>query len=433
VGTGVPADQVRDLPDVSLFASHGANFSFYALSAEDGDCQPATGANIVQISGVGGTSASSPSFAGMMALVNQKYGPQGQANYVLYPLAKQYPAVFHDVTIGTNTVPCALNASAGAAVDCITATSGLSYTVTDPTFGPATEGEVGTGTTAEYNAITGYDLASGLGSIDANQLVTDWANVKFDSATTTLSVFPSSFTHGTAPAISGTVTGTGTPAGDVALITNSTETAQQARTFFTLSGGSYSNNTVNSLPGGTYNVWTQYGGDGTNGMSTSTPVQVTVMPENSVVELNVIDENAGNLISLGPQFVYGTTPLILDAKPLPASRATCSSNCPAIQPPTGTVVFADGGTPIDTAVLNSEGDAEYWPQFTFNAGLHSITASYSGDNSYNASRTSAITFTIFKATPSMNVTGSAGYAAVPAGETSTLSISSGSDSPPLAA
>jgi trimeric autotransporter adhesin len=424
VGTGVPADQVRDLPDVSLFASNGANFSFYALCAVDGDCQPATGSNVVQISGVGGTSASSPSFAGMMALVNQKYGPQGQANYVLYPLAKQFPAVFHDVTTGTNTVPCALilNGLLTAAVDCIPATSAQSYTVIDPIFGSATEGELGTGTTAEYNAVTGYDLASGLGSIDANQMVTDWASVKFDSTATTLSVTPSSFMHGTAPTISGTVVGTGTPAGDVALLTNSTQTVEQSQTFFTLSSGAYSNNTVNFLPGGTYDVWTQYGGDGTNGVSTSIPVQVTVTPENSMLELNVIDGTSRNPISSSPQFTYGFTPLILDAKPLPASAATCSTNCTGFQSPSGTVVFFDGGTPINTAVLNSEGDAEYSPQFTFNGGSHSITASYSGDNSYNASSASAIAFTIVKASPMMNVTGSAGRADIFAGETNTLSI-----------
>ena len=422
VGTGVPADQVRDLPDLSLFASNGANYSFYPLCAADGDCQPATGASVVQISAVGGTSASSPSFAGMMALVNQKYGPQGQANYVLYPLAKQYPAVFHDVITGTNAVPCAMNAVGIAPVDCISVAPALSSMVTDPTFGSATEGELGTGNMAEYNAVPGYDLASGLGSIDANQMVTDWANVKFDSTTTTLSVSPSSFMHGTAPTISGTVSGAAIPIGDVALISNSTEATQQARTFFKLSGGSYSSNTVNFLPGGTYNVWTQYGGDGSNGMSTSAPVQVTVTPENSALELNVIEANARSPISPGPQFFYGTTPLILDAKPQPAFQPTCSSNCPAIQPPTGTVVFADGGTPINTAVLNSEGDAEYSPQFTFNAGAHSITASYSGDNSYNPSSASAIAFTIVKATPGLNVIGSAGEPGAPAGETSTLSI-----------
>jgi trimeric autotransporter adhesin len=422
VGTGVPADQVRDLPDVSLFGSNGANNSSYALCWEDGDCQPATGSNVIQISQIGGTSASSPSFAGMMALVNQKYGPQGQANYVLYPMAMQFPAAFHDVTLGTNTVPCALNAPGKAPINCITAPGGLGYMITDPSFGLATEGEIGTGSAAEYNAGPGYDLATGLGTIDANQMVTNWANVKFDATTITLSVTPSNFPHGTAPTLSGTVIGTGTPAGDVTLLTNSTEAAEQSETFFTLSNGSYSNNTVTFLPGGTYNVWTQYGGDGTNGMSTSTPVQITVTPENSAVELSIFNGNSGAPIGSGASFPYGTTPLILDALPLPASGANCSSNCPNFQPATGAVVFSDGGTAINTTVLNVEGDAEYTPQGTFNAGAHSITASYSGDSSYTASSASAITFTVTKAAPSVAVTGPTGSTGYAAGQTSTLSI-----------
>jgi trimeric autotransporter adhesin len=411
VGTGVPADQVRDLPDVSLFASSGDNNTSYALCWEDGDCQPAAGSNVIQISQVGGTSAASPSFAGMMALVNQKYGPQGQANYVLYPMAQQFPQAFHDVTLGTITVPCAIGAP-----DCITAPAGLGYSITDPALGPATEGEIGKGALAEYNAGIGYDLATGLGTIDANQMVTNWGNIKFATTTTTLSVTPTSFPHGTAPNLSGTVTGTGTPAGDVTLLTNSTEPVQQSQTFFTLSGGSYSNNSVNFLPGGSYNVWTQYGGDGTNGMSTSTPVQVTVTPENSAVQLGIFNAAVGHTIASGASFAYGSTPLILDAQPMPASAA------PSFQAPTGTVVFSDGGTSINTAVLNAEGDAEYTPQGSFNAGSHSITASYSGDSSYNASSASAITFTITKATPAVNVTGPTGSTGYTAGQTSTLSI-----------
>jgi hypothetical protein len=419
VGTGVPADQVRDLPDVSLFASSGDNNSSYAFCWEDGDCQPATGSNVVQISQIGGTSASSPSFAGMMALVNQKYGPQGQANYVLYPLAQQFPLSFHDVIHGNNTVPCALDAVGIAAVDCIPATLGPVYTITDQTFGPATEGEIGTGTTAEYNAGPGYDLATGLGTIDANQMVTNWGNIKFDATSTTLSVTPSSFPHGTATTISGTVMGTGTPAGAVTLLTSSTEPVQQSQTFFTLSGGSYSDNTVNFLPGGTYTVWTQYGGDGINGMSTSTPVQITVTPENSAVQLSVFNTSSGAAIGSGASFPYGMTRLILDAQPMPASAPT------NFQAPTGTVVFSDGGTPINTAVLNATGDAEYMPQGTFNAGSHSITASYSGNDSYNPSNASAIAFTITKATPSVAVTSPPshpGFPAYTAGQTNTLSI-----------
>jgi subtilase family serine protease len=82
-GSGVPTDGVRDLPDVSLFASNGVNYSAYPICATDGDCQSPSGSNPVQIFGVGGTSASAPSFAGIMALVNQKYGRQGQADVVL--------------------------------------------------------------------------------------------------------------------------------------------------------------------------------------------------------------------------------------------------------------------------------------------------------------------------------------------------------------
>ena len=104
-GTGVPADSVRDIPDVSLFAADGPDYSYYAMCYQDGDCQP-NSSGPVQIFGVGGTSASAPSFAGIMALVDQKYGRQGQADFVLYPLKAQFPAAFHDVTNGTNSVPC---------------------------------------------------------------------------------------------------------------------------------------------------------------------------------------------------------------------------------------------------------------------------------------------------------------------------------------
>ena len=92
-GTGVPSANSRYLPDVSLFAADGLNYSYYAFcGGADGDCQGSSNGNPVQISGAGGTSISSPAFAGIMALVNQKYGRQGQADFVLYPLATQYPA-----------------------------------------------------------------------------------------------------------------------------------------------------------------------------------------------------------------------------------------------------------------------------------------------------------------------------------------------------
>ena len=381
-------DAVRDIPDLSLFASSGSNASFYPECFQDGDCQPVSSGGTVQITGVGGTSASAPAFAGIMALVNQKYGRQGQADFVLYPLATQFPAAFNDVKNGTNTVPCAVGST-----DCITVTNPI--TVTDPNLGEATEGEIGTGTTAEYNAAAGYDLASGLGTVDAATLVNDWNKVTFTKTTTTLTPSETSFAHGTAITVSGSVTGTGTgtPTGDVALVTASTEPGQQGQTFFTLSGGAYSGS-VNYLPGGTYNIWGQYGGDSTNSASSSTPVQITVGAEASKLNFNIYSPLGTYTSSSTPgtSVDYGTQ-LLLSGQPVSSTSGSATTM------PTGAVTFTDGSATINTAVLNAEGDAEY--NAPFSVGAHSVTAKYSGDASYNASTASAIGFTVVKDSPTI--------------------------------
>ncbi|MGD0731182.1 MAG: protease pro-enzyme activation domain-containing protein [Terracidiphilus sp.] len=414
-GKGVPADGVRDLPDVSLFAANGANASYYPICAEDGDCQPVASDGAVQFYGVGGTSASSPAFAGIMALVNQKYGRQGQAGFVLYPLAAQFPAAFHDVTAGTNSVPCSYSPHTP---DCIAVSDPA--TVTDPALGTATEGQIGTGTTPDYNATAGYDMASGLGSVDANVLVSDWNKVTLASTTTTLTPSKTNFTHGTAITVSGGVTSAGsTPAGEVALMTDSTQLMNQGQTNFALSGGTYSGS-VNYLPGGTYNIWGQYGGDQADGLSNSAKTQITVKPEASTTYFNIYDvanpAETGNVaVSSGSTNIPYGTQMILDAQAAPTSYynqclnteirpASCSTFY--YTEPTGTVTFADNGSPINTAIINTEGDAEY--NGLFGVGNHSVTVSYSGDQSYNASTgapTSPITFGIAKDVPTLLLAG----------------------------
>jgi len=402
VGTGVPADGVRDIPDVSLFAANGFNDSYYPICAIDGDCQPVSSSGTLQIYGVGGTSASTPSFAGIMALVNQKYGPQGQADFVLYPLAKQFPKAFNDVTVGTNTVPCAVGS-----LNCIAVSNPATVVVTDSNGNSVSvqEGEIGAGTTAEYNAGVGYDLATGLGTVDANQLVTNWGSVKFASTTTTLTPSSTSFTHGTPISVSGTVTvANGTASGDVALMTSSPEPLQQGQTFFTLSNGSYSGPNINYLPGGTYNIWGQYGGDGTNGMSSSTPVSITVNPESSGVAFYVRAYDGTPTTAPGTSVDYGTQ-MNLSAMVAPSSQLaaeqsciTGTAACPAYGTPTGTVTFLDGSTTLNTVVINAEGDAEYNAPFA--VGAHTVSASYSGDQSYNKSTSAAaIPFTVVQDTP----------------------------------
>jgi subtilase family serine protease len=125
-GTGVPADGRRDVPDVALTAA-----------GHDGYLIVQNGGLYV----VGGTSAASPSFAGLMALVVQNLANrQGNANPVLYALASRQraggAAVFHDTTVGDNSVP----------------------------------GQTG------FNATAGYDQATGLGSVDASILVNHWSD-----------------------------------------------------------------------------------------------------------------------------------------------------------------------------------------------------------------------------------------------------------------
>ncbi|MGB7985792.1 MAG: protease pro-enzyme activation domain-containing protein [Terracidiphilus sp.] len=386
-GSGVPTDGVRDIPDVSLFAANGDNYSFYPICYYDGDCQPVSSSDSVQFTGVGGTSASTPAFAGIMALVNQKYGRQGQAAHVLYPLATQFPNSFHDVTVGTNSVPCD-----STTTGCIP--------VSDPatiknwsTGATVTEGQIGSGSTASYNAGPGYDQASGLGTIDAANLVTNWNKVVLAATKTTLTPSQTIFAHGTSIDISGAVTSSsGTPTGDVALMTDNLDTNQQGLTFFTLNKGTYSAS-ISTLPGGSYSIWGQYGGDATNALSKSDPVQITVVPEASTTNLtaeNLGTDNGPQYVSSGSSISYGSN-FVLYALPTPGFSPTGHTT------PTGTVTFTDNGQTIATVALNSTGVAEL--DAAWSLGSHSVIANYSGDQSYNPSSAAAFLFTIVKQTP----------------------------------
>ncbi len=143
IGAGVPAVDPntanahhRYLPDVSLSA---AGHDPYVIVLNG------------SLYGVGGTSAGAPSFAGIMALVNQHAGGrQGNAASTLYALASQAPSAFHDVVSGTNAVPCQIGAPA-----CVPISGSI-------------------GTMSGWSAAPAYDLATGLGSVNAYNLVTSW-------------------------------------------------------------------------------------------------------------------------------------------------------------------------------------------------------------------------------------------------------------------
>ncbi len=178
---GVPNDGVRDLPDISLFAANGQWNHFYlecmSNTAEGGvPCDFTNPTNFLG-SAFGGTSFAAPDFAGIAALVAELYGKVGNMAPVLYQIANiqyknallvnqcqttSFPAnplcVFHDIAVGDNSVAC----KAGTP-NCFTnglSTKGIGISSTSTT----------TQSTA-FNAGVGYDLATGLGSVDIPQLL----------------------------------------------------------------------------------------------------------------------------------------------------------------------------------------------------------------------------------------------------------------------
>lgn len=172
---GIPDDGVRDLPDVSLFASNGLWNHFYVFCFSDlrNGGTPCVGPPD-QWNGAGGTSFSSPIMAGIQALVNQKMGSaQGNPNPVYYKLAASSVAssVFHSITSGDIVVNCS------GEINCFGngfAGRGRSEPVT------AFDGNGGLSTASRtyrpaFAAANRWNFATGLGSVDAFNLIMNWA------------------------------------------------------------------------------------------------------------------------------------------------------------------------------------------------------------------------------------------------------------------
>ena len=387
-GPGVPSDGVRDLPDISLFAANGYNLSAYPICANPGDCVPDANQQ-TPVTLVGGTSASAPAMAAIMALIDQKYGRQGQADYTFYALAQQKPSAFHDITLGGNNVPCVVD-NGVFTPNCVPNTGG----VINPTWN----------TLSGYPATTGYDLASGLGSVDANVLVTNWNSLTFAPTSTSLQLSPTSFAHGTAVTLNVNVessSGGEKPQGGVSILTNSPLPASPSVDFLTVGSNGSASGSVDSLPGGTYQVWADYGGDGLHASSNSSPVSVIVTPEASSISISGTQTTYSEIYSpavgctpvVGPyeapvgsgSSVPPYTPLWLTVQP----RGSTSDLTTA----TGSVKFTLDGQPASVP-LNVSGIATWITPMTVSAGTHTVTASYSGDASYGASTSSPFTYTV---------------------------------------
>ena len=248
---GIPSGSYRLVPDISLDAS--PNNAGYLYCSSDtstdvtGSCSNGfRDSNDEYLTVAGGTSFASPIFAGMLAIINQKLNSSGQGviNPTLYTMAADsttYASAFHDITSGGN--------------EC---TAGLSY--------------CSSASASEYSATTGYDEASGLGSVDFYNLLEAWGTSSSSTvpSKTALSAATTSPVSGADDTITITVasdssSSTTTPTGTLAIaVDGTTETSS-----LDLSSGS-ATYVFSSTSTGSHVIAATYSGDSTYASSSGT-------------------------------------------------------------------------------------------------------------------------------------------------------------------
>ncbi len=241
---GNPADGVRDIPDVSLFAANGLWGHYYVV------CYSDTSNGGVSCSGApdtwagyGGTSVSAPIMAGVQALINQRTGSrQGNPNPTYYSLAAaEYGAsgnsacnsslgnavnpscIFYDVTLGDMDVDC-------------TGTHNC-YTPSGKYGGLSTSNSA---LQAAYAAGAGWDFATGIGTVNANNLVmafgspavtpTPTATPTATATSTHTATATATATQTATPTVAATRTATATPTATATQTATATATATSTRT-----------------------------------------------------------------------------------------------------------------------------------------------------------------------------------------------------------
>jgi hypothetical protein len=349
-GPGVPADGARDVPDVSLTASGDHDGYLIYLSG--------------QLMSVGGTSASSPSFAGIVALINQYVTAKGlqakpglgNINPTLYNLAQNTTNAIHDVTSGDNIVPC-VSKSAGCATG---------------SFG--------------FKATAGYDQVTGVGSVDAYNLVTKWDSLPTAiGTTTTLTANPASIAPGASTVLTAkvaAVTGGNAPTGNVnftlgsvalgsAALTASGSTATAA---LTVKGA--------SLASGANTITAVYTASG--GFNNSTGTAVITLTPAAVATSTAVAAGAATVAA------GGTAQLTATVKPASGSIA-----------PTGPVTFLLGTNSLGTATLGAAASGSTAATATLSVsasklatGANSITASYAATTGFGASVSAPVIVTV---------------------------------------
>jgi hypothetical protein len=373
--TGVPSDGKRDLPDVSLMAGNEYDDAIWAIcdDATDPSAFSPYANALLDCSSIsagdfdayGGTSTSAPSFAGILALVEQKTGSKlGLPAQILYTLYGTAPTAFHDVTVGNNSVAC-------------------SSTLTKD--GSCVEDAAGYYFESGYNTTTGYDLATGLGSVDATKLVNAWTSTtgSHTATVTFTSVSPNPVVTTGSLTVVVTVSGSdGTPAGTVTLTGGSYNSGAQ-----TLSSGSYSFTVpAGDLAIGSSDTLTaNYSGSSTYATATASYTTLTVTGLTASV---TAIPSATSINSNQTVTVTGT---------VSGTGGT----------PTGTVTLTGGGYTSPATALSGGSYSITIPYNSLSAGSDLLTVTYSGNSTYDAGETGTTSVTVTYVavlTPTVTVT-----------------------------
>ncbi len=378
-GSGIPASvpagvnaNARSLPDVSVMSGNGYDYATWLICDGEQNCSSISG-GIYDL--YGGTSTAAPAFAGILAMVEQKTGSRlGQAAQELYALYNggHSASVFHDVTVGNNSVPCAVTSSDRA--NCLLNTAGYDF-------------ETG------YNALTGYDLASGLGSVDATQLVNYW-NSTTGSAAATITVTPTPNPATIAQSVTVTISVTGssgTPTGTVVLTSPGYNSGAQTLGVGTCAAASCPITVpADSLAVGTDTLTVTYSGDSTYATKTNSSSTVTVT--GLTASVSVIPSPA----SINSNQVLTVSGVV-----------ACTGTCTGSTTPTGTVTLTGGGYNSGPQTLVSGAYSFTIPYNTFGAsGSVTLTAAYSGNSTYSSASNSVTVPVTYVAvlTPTVAVT-----------------------------
>jgi subtilase family serine protease len=337
--TGIPSANHRYVPDISLNSATAlpgylfctSDTSFWSTgqvaSCNSGFRDASSGI----LTTAGGTSFAAPIFAGMLALINQDQGyttGQGQVNPTLYTLASNsttYGSAFHDITSGNN--------------NCL---AGSSYC----------------NGTSGFAATTGYDEASGLGSLDLANLATTWPA---STGPTLIDTNTSIAASNSAPAVNTAVTFTITVASDTGTTVSGgsvtiTVDSNTPVTGQTLTANGTLTYSATFTTAGPHQIVARYLGDSTHATSTgSVSVNVTSTSSGtgtftlSATNLSVTQGSSGSsTITVTPKSGYtGTVEIGFDTSNDSALQNLCYQFTNMLTDGNGSVSVSSA-TPVTT-------------------------------------------------------------------------------------